>query len=152
PPQPFKLKGPPDDRLVVKPERGPRVTGWVGSHPVTRRLQGLYEIEIDDAFRIPELPPRTDRLMEADGNLVVLAAIPRLPFTDLVLAFPVYTDDGLYNTLWPLRPSFVVFLRNVVRSLGNVRDALAEDVTRPGDVRVLRAAGSKLRVTTPGGK
>src|SRR5204863_7535361 len=88
PPPPFKLNGPPDDRLVVKPERGPRVTGWVGSHPVSRRLQGLYEIEIDDAFRVPELPPRTDRLMESDGNLVLLAAIPRPPFTDLVLAFP----------------------------------------------------------------
>lgn len=151
PPPPFKLKGAADDRLVVRPERSPRVTGWVGSHPVMRRLQGLYEVEIDDAFRIPELPPRTDRLIESDGNLVLLAALPRPPFTDLVLTFPIYTDDGLYNTLWPLRPSFVVFLRNVVRSLGNVRDALAEDVTRPGDIKVLRAAGSrqKLRVTTP---
>jgi hypothetical protein len=154
PPPPFKAKGAADDRLVVKPERAPRVTGWVGPHPVMRRLQGLYEIEIDDAFRIPELPPRTDRLIESDGNLVLLAAVPRPPFTDLVLTFPIYTDDGLYNTLWPLRPSFVVFLRNVLRSLGNVRDALAEDVTRPGDIKVLRAAGSraKLRVTTPGGK
>lgn len=154
PPPPFRLKGAADDKLVVKPERGPRVTGWVGSHPITRRLQGLYEVEIDDAFRIPELPPRTDRLIESDDNLVLLAAVSRPPFTDLVLAFPVYTDDGLYNTLWPLRPSFVVFLRNVVRSLGNVRDALAEDVTRPGDIKVLRAGGSrgKLRVTTPAGK
>ena len=154
PPPPFKLRGAADDRLVVKPERGPRVTGWLGTHPVTRRLQGLYEVEIDEAFRVPEWPARTERLVESDGNLVLLGAVPRPPFTDLVLAFPLYTDDGLYNTLWPLRPSFVVFLRNVLRSLGNVRDALAEDVTRPGDIKVLRAAGNrpKLRVTTPGGK
>jgi hypothetical protein len=154
PPPPFKLKGSADDKLVVKPERSPRVTGWVGSHPVMRRLQGLYEVEIDDAFRIPELPPRTERLIESDANLVLLAAVPRPPFTDLVLAFPVYTEDGLYNTLWPLRPSFVVFLRNVMRSLGNVRDALAEDVTRPGDIKVLRAAGSrqKMKVTLPTGR
>lgn len=154
PPPPFKPKGAADDKLAVKPERSPRVTGWVGSHPVMRRLQGLYEVEIDDAFRLPDLPPRTERLMESDGNLVLLAAVPRPPFTDLVLAFPIYTDDGLYNTLWPLRPSFVVFLRNVLRSLGNVRDALAEDVTRPGDIKVLRAAGSrqKLKVTSPSGK
>jgi hypothetical protein len=146
PPPPLKwAEGP--------PVKNPRVVGWSGSHPVTRRLQGLYEIEIDEAHRIAELPPKTDRLIESDANLVLLAGVPRPPFTDLVLTFPLVSDDGKWNTLWPLRPSFVVFLRNVLRSLGNVREALADDVTRPGDVRVFRPGGAaKVRVRTPSGK
>jgi hypothetical protein len=145
PPPPLKWAGP--------PVRNPRVVGWSGSHPITRRLQGLYEIEIDEAFRLAELPPKTDRLIESDANLVLLAGVPRPPFTDLVLTFPVVADDGKWNTLWPLRPSFVVFLRNVLRALGNVREPLADDVTRPGDVRVFRPAGAaRVRVRTPSGR
>jgi hypothetical protein len=152
PPPPFRPAGTPD-RLAVRPEKNPRVAGWLGSHPAVRRLRDLYEIEIDEAFRLPELPPRTDRVLESDGNLVLLAGIPRPPFTDLVLTFPVITDDGKYNSLWPFRPSFILFLRNVVRTYGNVRDALADDVTRPGDLKPLWPGGvRKLRVTTPGGR
>ncbi|HJZ60055.1 MAG TPA: VWA domain-containing protein, partial [Gemmataceae bacterium] len=146
----FVAHAPPPLRLVDAPVKNPRVVGWSGAHPVTRRLQGLYEIEIDEAFRLAQLPPKTDRLIESDANLVLLAGVPRPPFTDLVLAFPVVTDDGKWNTLWPLRPSFVVFLRNVVRSFGNVREPLADDVTRPGDVRVFRPGGAaRVRVRTP---
>jgi hypothetical protein len=146
----FVAHAPPPLRFLDAPVKNPRVAGWSGAHPITRRLQGLYEIEIDEAYRLAELPPRTDRLIESDANLVLLAGVPRLPFTDLVLAFPVVTDDGKWNTLWPLRPSFVVFLRNVVRSLGNVRESLADDVTRPGDVRVFRPGGAaRVRVRTP---
>src|SRR5262249_60768388 len=97
---------PPPLRLVEPPVKTPRVVGWSGAHPVTRRLQGLYEIEIDEAFRLAQLPPKTDRLIESDANLVLLAGVPRPPFTDLVLAFPVVPGDGEWTTLWPLRPRF----------------------------------------------
>ena len=146
PPPPFKLAD-------VKPVANPRVTGWSGAHPITRRLRGLYEIPIADAFRLPDLPPKTDRLMESDGNLVLLAGLPRPPFTDLVLAFPIIANDGKYNTLWPLDPSFIVFLRNVLRTLGNVRDALADDITRPGDLKSLwPGSAAKVRVKSPSGR
>ncbi len=155
PPPPFKPAGagPPGDKLVSQPVANPAITGWSDAHPATRGLRGLYEVEIAEAFRIPELPPKTGRLIESDNNLTLLAALPRGPFTDLVLAFPVVTDDGRWNTLWPLRPSFVLFLRNVVRSLGGVRDALADDPLRPGDVKPLRPTGSPtVTVTTPDGR
>ncbi len=47
----------------------------------------------------------------------------------------------------------MVFLRNVLRALGNVREALADDVTRPGDLKPLWPGGAaRLRVRTPGGR
>ncbi|HUR53712.1 MAG TPA: hypothetical protein VMZ71_06255, partial [Gemmataceae bacterium] len=143
---------PPGIAVADPPVNNPRVTGWLGSHPVMSRLRGLYDVEIADALRVPAWPPKTDRLLESDGNLVLIAGVPRQPFTDVVMTFPVYTNDGKWNTLWPVRPSFVVFLRNVVRSQGNVRDALAEEVIRPGDVKVFQTGSSaKLTVTLPGG-
>ena len=154
-PPPFHrpLAGRPDDRFTTKSVANPAVTGWSDGHPVMRHLRGLYEVEIDEAFRVPEWPPKTARLLESDGNLTLLAAVPRQSFTDLVLAFPLVADDGRWNTLWPLRPSFVAFLRNVVRSLGDVRDALADDVLRPGDVKRLESSGPPVvRVTTPAGR
>jgi hypothetical protein len=143
---------PPGVAVAAPPINNPRVTGWLGSHPLMSRLRGLYDVEIAEALRVPVWPPKTDRLMESDGNLVLIGAVPRPPFTDVVLTFPVYTDDGKWNTLWPVRPSFVLFLRNVLRSLGGVRDALADEVTRPGDVKVFpTGAATKLTVTTPSG-
>lgn len=153
PPPPYRQPkmGEPNDPRTVTPLSRPAVTGWSDGHAVMRHLRGLYEIEIDEAFRFPELPPKTGRLLESDGNTTLLAAIPRQSFTDLVLTFPIVGDDGRWNTLWPLRPSFVMFLRNVVRSQGHVRDALADDVLRPGDVKMLRPPGAQITITWPGG-
>ena len=156
PPPPYKPVGTAGDPLAATAIRNPRITGWSAGHPITRRLWGLHEVPIADAFRLPSLPPKTDRLIESDGNLVLLAGIPRPPFTDVVLAFPIHTADGHYNTLWPVTPGvgpgFVIFLRNVVRSLGNLREALTDDITRPGDPKRLWADGPALRVTMPGGR
>lgn len=142
---------PPGVAVAATPVNNPRVTGWLGSHPVMSRLRGLYDVEIAECLRVTAWPPKTDRLMESDGNLLLIAGVPRPPFTDLTVAFPVYTNDGKWNTLWPVRPSFVVFLRSAVRALGGVRDALTEDVVRPGDVKAFRTAAGKLTVMRPGG-
>lgn len=143
---------PPGLSADATPIKNPRVVGWAGSHPVTRGLRGLYDVPIAEAFRLTDLPPRTERLIESDGNVVLLAGVPRPPFTDLVLAFPLLDGDK-WNTLWPLEPSFVLFLRNVVRGYGNVRAGFGEEVIRPGDPVTLRTGAAKrAEVTPPGGK
>ena len=135
----------------AEPVKNPRVVGWAGSHPVTRGLRGLYDVPIAEALRLTNLPPRTERLIESDGNVVLLAGVPRPPFTDLVLAFPIIDDAGKWNTLWPLDPSLVLFLRNVVRAYGNVRDGFGDEAIRPGGTLTLRTGGAKrVAVTTPG--
>jgi hypothetical protein len=135
------------------PVANPRVVGWAGSHPVTRGLRGLYDVPIAEAVRLSGLPPRTERLIESAGNVVLLAGVPRPPFTDLVLAFPVVDAAGRWNTLWPLEPSFVLFLRNVLRVYGNFAPGPGAEPLRPGDPVPLRAAGAtKPGVTTPAGR
>jgi len=135
------------DPNVVK---NPRVVGWAGSHPLTRGLRGLYDLPIAEAVRFTNLPPHTERLIESDGNVVLLAGVPRPPFTDLVLAFPI-VDDGKWNTLWHLDPSFVLFFRNVLRTYGNMRDGTGDEVLRPGDAITLRTGARRVTVTTPAG-
>ena len=144
--------GHPPPGLKSSPVAGPSVRGWDARHPATQGLRALDEIDVAEAFALPELPPRTRRLLEGDGNLVLLAAIPRGAYTDLVLTFPLMTADGRWNTNWPLKLSFPLFLRNVLVSLGNVRDAGAEEAVRPGQVKPIRAGGAtEIRVTKPDG-
>jgi len=143
---------PPSLSIDAAPVKNPRIVGWAGGHPVTRGLRDLYAVPIAEASRLTNLPPGTERLIESDGNVVLLAGVPRPPFTDLVLAFSII-DDGKWNTLWPLEPSFVLFLRNVTRTYGNVRDGIATEITRPGDSITLRSpAGKQITVTLPDGR
>jgi hypothetical protein len=151
PPPPFQPIGT-DSPLAVTAANGPFIQGWDDKHPVMRNLSALYEVGIDEAFRLPDLPVGTRRLIEAERGHVLLAALPRGAFTDLVLTFPLLTADGSVNTRWPLYPSFVLFLRNVLFALGNVRDASVEDVTLPGQEKILRTGGAaKVRVRKPDG-
>jgi hypothetical protein len=142
----------PGDSNAVQTVQGPGVRGWQGRHPVMRFLQALDEVDVAEAFRLPDLPPRTQRLIEGSENLVLLAAIPRQAFTDLVLAFPLIGSDGRWNTNWPLKVSFPLFLRNTLLHLGNVRDAGTEEPLKPGQVKRLQLGGvPEIRVTRPDG-
>ncbi|MFO0822129.1 MAG: VWA domain-containing protein [Gemmataceae bacterium] len=138
---------------AAAPVKNPRIVGWAGGHPVTRGLRDLYAVPIAEATKFTNLPAGTERLLESEGNVVLLAAVPRLPFTDLVLAFPIIDDTGKWNTLWPLEPSFVLFLRNIVRAYGSIREGIATEITRPGEGVTLRSpAGKPITITTPKGR
>ncbi|MGL6076310.1 MAG: vWA domain-containing protein [Fimbriiglobus sp.] len=138
PPWSLGVKGAPKAANVAEPVQGPSVRGWNSRHPVMRNLQALDEIDLGMAYKLPELPARTQRLIEGTENLVLLAAMNRLAYTDLVMAFPIMTTDDKWNTNWPLKLSFPLFWRNVVMSLGNVRDAGTEDAIKPGQTKIIR--------------
>lgn len=151
PPPPFKATG--MDPQAVKAVNSPGIKVWDSKHPVMRNLAALYEVEVVEAFQFPELPPRTPILMEGERDLALLVGFARGPYTDLCLTFPLLTADGRWNTTWPLKPSFPLFLRNVLFSQGNVRDAAAEETIRPGQVKPLRlGAVPEIRVTKPDDK
>ena len=87
----------------------------------------------------------------------VFAIGPREGFEDAVLGFPLLTtDDGetVPNTTWPLRPSFPVFIYNVVRYLGGSRGSTGVTSIRPGESVTLRSATSadELTVVAPDGQ
>ena len=155
PPPPFLPadRAKPSDPRAVTPVTGPLIRGWQSRHPVLQGLRALDTIAIADAFRLPELPPRTDRLIEGDRNHVLLAAIPRRAYTDLVLTFPLMTREGKWNTNWPLQITFPLFLRNVIVNFGNVRDAGAEESLHPGELKVIAARGAtEARLQLPDGQ
>jgi len=148
---PYTMK--PGDPNAVKMVSGPSIRGWQGRHPVMKTLQALDEVDVAEAFRMPEMPERTQRLIEGSENLVLLAAVPRQAFTDLVLTFPLITNDNRWNTNWPLKVSFPLFLRNVIFAMGNVRDAGTEEPIRPGQIKSIRPGGVPLIfVTKPDGE
>src|SRR5205823_8210396 len=86
-------------------------------------------------------------------GLAALFSLSRQAYKDLVLAFPLATDDAKWNTRWFLKPLFPLFLRNLLYSLGNVRDATTEETVRPGSPKILRPFGDvkEIRVRTPSG-
>jgi hypothetical protein len=140
--------------------KNPHVKGWLSQDPLLRYLSALYEIGIDEAFRFeldpaqnPGVPPRTPRLLESDKDAAVMFSLSRQSFRDVVMAFSIINDRGEWNTNWPLQPSFPLFLRNVLYTLGNVSDATGEESVQPGQVKVLRpdAAVDAIEVTDPKG-
>lgn len=152
PPPPWHLGGA-EDGYRVEPVQFPQVRGWTDADPVMRGLRGWHELEIAEAYRYKNLPPKTPRLVEGDQDLLLLFTRSRQAYKDLVLAFPLATEDAKWNTRWFLKPLFPLFLRNLLYSLGNVRDATTEETVRPGDPKIIRPFGDvkEVRVTTPSG-
>jgi hypothetical protein len=155
PPPPYTPLGGTDPNAVTA-VANPQIRGWANRHPIMRNLRALDEVRVADCFRLPFLPPRTPRLLEGEQDLVLLAALSRQAYTDLVLTFPLVTanadaPDAVWHTNWPLQPGFVLFLRNVLYQLGNVRDAGAEEPLSPGRMVPLRpGAEREVFVTKPG--
>ncbi len=130
--------------------RGPTVQGSLDRHPLMQNLRGLYEIGIDESFALADWPNGTLKLMEAANSQLLLAGVPRGGYFDFVLAFPILTAEGSWNTRWPLEPSYVLFWRNLLLSFGSVRDAGYEESTRPGQEKILRPGSvSAVTVTKP---
>jgi hypothetical protein len=92
--------------------------------------------------------------MEGDRDLGLMVALSRGAYTDVVMCFPILSDAGEWNTNWPLLPSFPLFWRNVLYTLGNIRDAAGEENVQPGQVKLLRPDGKtdRLQVTDPRGQ
>jgi hypothetical protein len=146
PPPPYKIE-------TLEKLKNPQIKGWVGKHPVLRYLTSLHDIGIIEAFKLKDLPPRTPRLIEIDQNNALLVTLSRQSFTDLVMAFPILDDKDQWNTSWPLLPSFPLFLRNILYTLGNVSDGASEEMVQPGQTKTLRpdVALPTIEVIDPAG-
>ncbi len=154
PPPPWKVTGKADDPLLVEKVEFPQVRGWNDQHPVMRGIRGWHELELAEAIRIPKLPPKTPILLEGDRDLALLAALSRGAYTDLIMAFPLETLDGKWNTRWFLKPGFPLFMRNLLLAQGNVRDAGSEETIKPGQVKIIRPGGgvTEIKIKSPQGE
>jgi hypothetical protein len=131
----------------------PLIRGWQSQHSLLRYLTALHEVGLAEGIKMTGLPPRTPRLLESDGDLGLMVSLSRGSYSDVILGFPILTDKGDWNTNWPLLPSFPLFWRNVLYTLGNIRDAAGEEPVQPGQVKLLRPEGkiAKVAVTDPKG-
>ncbi len=162
PPPPWSFSGsskrsaPDSTTKTVQKITAPRITGWLTKHPILRYLAALQEIGIAEAFQMNDLPQRTPRLIETGNNVAILLTLNRESFTDLVMTFPLLTNDetARWNTDWPVKPSYPLFLRNVLYFLGNVSDAAYEENVQPGQVKIIRPdkAVHRMIVTSPDNK
>jgi hypothetical protein len=145
-PPPLKLDpGKKEENLFVK--------GWTGQHPLLRYLTSLHEIGVRTVFKLDDLPPRTPRLLEGENNLALMVSLIRGSHTDIVQLFPLIDASG-WNTNWPLQPSFPIFWRNALYTLGNVSDAAGEEKLQAGSPKRLRPSGvvERVQVTDPADK
>lgn len=146
---------PPWQRAKMPSVKDPRVRGWATKHPLMRDLTGLQDIDVGKAFlfdlRARGVPGRPPRLLESDRENALLFALPRRSFTDLVMTFALVNDKGQWNTFWPLKLSFPLFLRNVLFTLGRVG---GDETTQPGQAKRLRpdVSVSTIDVLAPEGK
>jgi hypothetical protein len=149
---------PPWKREEMPPLEKAVIRNATSSHPLMRHLSGLDEIAFDEAFRFPlndkRVPPRTPRLLETDRETAVLFVLARHSFQDLVLAFPLVDDKGLWPTNWSFKLSFPIFLRNVLYEMGHISDSAADENVQPGRERTIRPEQSvdRLEVVGPGEK
>ena len=126
-------------------------------HRLMRGLSGLDELFFTRAFRFdldPDKYPNVPRLLETEKEGAVLFALPRGNYTDLVLTASLVTEQGKIakSSNWPVTPGFVLFLSNVIHTLGNVREARAEETVQPGQLKTIRpdAVVSSVQVLPPG--
>jgi hypothetical protein len=117
----------------------------------------LGDVLIDTSTPL-EFPPGGSVLIDSHaGPLLVVA--PREGFEDAVLGFPLIyekEDDGgrYFGTSWSFRPSFPVFVLNLVQYLGGGRRNMAAESIRPGESVQLESPTPEkpLEVRTPSGK
>jgi hypothetical protein len=111
------------------------------------------------------LPPGATTLIDTHAG-PMLAVAPREGFEDAVQGFMLIEhagdgdEAGIYaRTNWPIRPSFPVFIFNLLDYLGSGQLAGANGGVRPGQAVAIdgppaatKASGSKISVRKPSGK
>jgi len=151
---------------------GPKVGGPViidvdSTHPLMQWID-LGNVDLADATPL-EVPQGATALVDIQwigpdkvshvGPAFALA--PREGFEDAVMGFVLIdqraNEDGTLETYigtnWPIRPSFPVFVLNVLHYLGGSQTALEAAAVEPGKPVSLESPvpGQRLQVRTPGG-
>jgi hypothetical protein len=131
------------------------------AHPLLQGIDTLQGMTIKQAraLKRDQLPQRASALMESQKE-PVLWALGRDRFTDLVLTFPLVTQEGnneVANTNWPKQPvgTLPLFLDNVVSLMGGYRDF--EEPHKPGLPKsflptIAAQSAQVRRVDPPGGE
>ncbi len=145
---------PSDGRWQRGPQAGPPTIIDVDRlHPLTQLIDMSF-VQTAEGHKLE--PPLGSTVLFESAIGPIFAVGPREGYEDAVLGFPLLTaDDGeiVPNTTWPLRPSFPVFMYNIVRYLGGARSSSGVANIKPGDPISLRSptGAEELTVISPRG-
>jgi hypothetical protein len=110
-------------------------------------------VELGDvliAEATPVMPPPGSTVLIDSSAGAMFAIGPREGYEDAVLAFTLI-DENQIGSNWVLKPSFPVFVLNVLEYLGGSRTSLATDNVQPGQTVAWRSdtAGETIQVVLP---
>ncbi len=136
--------GPCGTTLVGETIDSPSVTSWAEVDSRLRFLS-LDGVELKSARRLEPDSPQSALVQSRQGTLIADASTPGR--TETVVGF----DVGDSN--WPLKASFVLFMRNIVELARNHRLRGAEAPARAGEAYSLRVPVevSEVELETPSG-
>jgi hypothetical protein len=129
----------------------PVILDWDTSHPLLQYVRDLNLVAIAEATII-EPPNGARALIETDQGPVAFS-VPRAGYLDVVLGFPLLRGAE-FNTNWPVKMSFPLFVYNTLHVLGRARGGNDDASTAPGVSVVLRpdTIADRLEVIDPRGR
>ncbi|MGB6045904.1 MAG: BatA and WFA domain-containing protein [Pirellulales bacterium] len=146
---------PPDNRWEPGDAiKGPQIIDTERTHPVMQLLD-LGDVSIYQAHEVKP-PAGGTVLIESQGG-AIFAIAPREGYVDAVLGFEFQQtdEDGktVYNTNWPLRTSFAVFIQDLIGYLANPNRKLASISIAPGHSHELHLPDGpeELKIIRPDG-
>ncbi len=131
--------------------QNPVILDWDVAHPLTQYVRDLNTIVIRKAIAIEPPNGSTTLIDGSEGPLAFV--VPRGGYVDTVVGFGL-VDGREFNTNWPLRYSFPLFLFNALRVLGNARESAGNEIHLPGQPVVLRAESlvDQVEILAPDGR
>lgn len=128
----------------------PVLLDWNSSHPAMRFLRlddvrffHAKAVEIDRQSATDEATAaRPKAILETDRG-VILFSLSRGVFTDLIFGSSLIADSGTWETDWPLKASFPLFVMNIARTLGDPNEE-TQLVARTDGSLSLRSASQAM--------
>ncbi len=152
----FIGRTPPGDEWSAEPVQPiPQIIDIDRVHPLMQFIE-MNNVEIAECTPL-NVPKGGTVLIDSDVG-VLLAIAPRGGFEDAVLAFEIIgrneAGEEEFNTLWPRRPSFPVFIQNVLAYLAGVAEQRKAEIVQPGQIVQIRSESPADRITveTPSGQ
>ncbi|MEK6247658.1 MAG: BatA and WFA domain-containing protein, partial [Planctomycetales bacterium] len=123
----------------------PQIIDTEATHPLMQLVQ-LGDVGIAESFKV-DPPPGGIGLIESHAG-PIFAIGPRDGYEDAVMGFTFESSDEeghYFNTNWPLKQSFPVFIQDLITYLRYVRSTFSDATVRPGRPYLLyRTIGPEL--------
>ncbi len=126
---------------------------WDETHPILRYI-AVDAIDVLEWYSL-KLPPEAKSIIDGESS-PVLVHLTRNASQYLISAFPLVIRDEKgatrFNTDWPIKLDFVIFMQNAVQFLASNQSLVGKRSVLPGEpLTLLAAADTTLTITRPDG-